>query len=719
MQNKRGKLISHVALCEIFLLVLSIFAFGSIIGEASLVSAQSTTLTAGGGNWADRFGGWVGKTFGAGEAGAGDIGAENLDKAKPVDGGPFEILGKIWEGEVLGGTETLGGIPAHLISGAAWAIVAGGITYMIASAVGASDEQAKAAAYAVAIGTGIARFGFLQASATVAGEEAFLGTFFEYFGFTQSGALLWGVGISVVIFILLYKEESKKTIQFQCNPWEAPLGGSDCEKCNDNSLKPCSEYRCRSLGQACDLVNKGTEEEKCIWVSRDDVTSPTITPWNEALSDGHKYTRHEARPPSLGTKIIRADNVDGCIKPFTPLEFGVETNEPAQCKIDSVSTNTFDEMTFFFGGSNFYRQDHTERMRLPSPNALAEAAGNGSFVLGADGRYNFYVRCRDANGNENVDEFVFTFCVDPSPDTTPPVIEDTSIISGSPVSFGSEEVELSVFINEPAECKWSIQDKSYDDMENVMECSEKVYQQNAQQLYPCTTTLTGIKDREENKFFFRCKDQPSKPDNERNVNAQSHEFVLLGSQELNIISVSPTNETITGSTEVVAVDLEIETSNGAEEGDSICYFSPTGEEGSFISMFETNSFEHKQTLTLTSGDYEYHFRCIDLGGNSDTSMTGFSVFIDTDAPLITRVYKELDALKIITSEDAECAYSLNNCNFVFDEGIKMIYSDPDVKNNHFAKWESNLIYYIKCRDDFGNQPSPNQCSLIAGTTSVG
>ena len=135
-------------------------------------------------------------------------------------------------------------------------------------------------------------------------------------------------------------------------------------------------------------------------------------------------------------------------------------------------------------------------------------------------------------------------------------------------------------------------------------------------------------------------------------------------------------------------------------------------------MFETDSFAHRQTLTLPAGERTYHFRCVDAGGNSDESETTFNVFVDTQPPLVTRAYRELDALKVTTDEDAECVYSLNSCNFDFDEGVTMIHVNPSIKTTHFIPWEPNLVYYIKCEDGFGNQPAPTTCSIIASATNV-
>ena len=141
-----------------------------------------------------------------------------------------------------------------------------------------------------------------------------------------------------------------------------------------------------------------------------------------------------------------------CIQPFTPLQFGVQLNEPAQCKIDIEGNKTFEEMGYYFGESNLYRYNHTETMRLPSPDSV-NAEG---IEVPNEGAYNFYVRCRDANGNVNEDEFVFNLCVDKSPDTTPPIIETTSIISGSAVQFGAQNISFTAYVNEPAQCKWKL-----------------------------------------------------------------------------------------------------------------------------------------------------------------------------------------------------------------------------------------------------------------------
>src|SRR3989339_828829 len=140
-----------------------------------------------------------------------------------------------------------------------------------------------------------------------------------------------GLAVSAVVYYYLYKDTSEKIVTFECKNWDAPTGGDDCEKCNaqDGGI-PCSEYQCRSLGQSCQLLNDGEvngselSELKCVWVNRNDVEYPIITPWEGALTTGYSYSPDNSiSPPDKGVKIIDKSSKDGCVKPFSPISFGV------------------------------------------------------------------------------------------------------------------------------------------------------------------------------------------------------------------------------------------------------------------------------------------------------------------------------------------------------------------------------------------------------------
>lgn len=601
------------------------------------------------------------------------------------------------------------GAMSHLMTGLQWSLFVVGAIQVLGRLFGASDNLVNALSVAAFAGI-MAWKGILA----VVEQTKWAG---GQTGWLWNSAGFIGIGIGAAVFLMMYKEEKQKIVQFTCQPWQAPLGGVNCEKCNGDKFRPCSEYRCRALGQACQLLNAGTGNETCAWVSKFDVNSPKIQPSTDVLRPfGLVYVEDTSvRPPALGVKIVNKSRTDGCLAAFTPLQFGIMTNEPSQCKIDYTHTKDIKDMQFFLGESNLFEYNHTQLLRLPAP---AGPNSTGLPQISNDGTYSWYVRCQDANGNQNVDEYSVSYCIDPSPDTTPPIIESTSIASGNPVRYGADSVPIDVYTNELASCRWSRIDMSYDDMTNNMSCNNYNYQVNANLQYTCSGNLTAITDRTENKFFFRCKDTKG------NVNAQSYPLILKGSQPLDIIRMAP-NGTIYGSTTTTTINLQVETSNGASDGKALCYYYTASglntslDSTKYIQMFETNKFVSKQSLDLSGGDYRTYFRCLDEGGNVAENYTSFTAVVDKQAPIVSRVYRELpDALKVVTNEDAQCSYSLTTCNFNVANGIAMLYSSPDNKEVNLAKWKAGQTYYVKCKDFYGNEPSTNQCSIIVGATQI-
>lgn len=524
---------------------------------------------------------------------------------------------------------------------------------------------------------------------------------------TISGPWGWVItGIAMLLtFLFTFKKTKYAVVTFSCYPWDAPTGGEDCEECNKQDILSCGEYQCRSLGRSCAFLSN---EELCYWNNTGDVDPPIIQPWEDILTPEYVYKPDDAiSPPDRGV-IIERESESGCVLPFTPLRFGVILNEPAKCKIDSDREKDFEDMSSFFGGSPTDKYNHSYTLSLPSPDALAEQ----NITLQNDGQSSLYVRCEDQQGNSNPANFVFKYCVDEGPDTFPPVIKDTSILNGMPIGFNQTSVDLKIYVNELVECRWSHLDKGYDDMETDMSCSTDVLEMNAQSLYECSTTLTGLNDGVDNDFYFRCEDQPhlkgTDRERDRNKNPSSYKFTLVGTRPLVIDSVEPNEEIIRDSTDLVKVTLEARTSAGYDEGAANCYFSDTEAENSFVKFFETGTYEHTQDLRLSEGDYTYYIRCIDLGGNSDSATTSFTIESDFTAPVVVRIFREGQNLKIMTNEEAACVYSNDDCFYDFDDGIGMTTSDDKV---HSTEWDSNKNFYIKCQDEFGNKPFPNQCSI--------
>ena len=227
--------------------------------------------------------------------------------------------------------------------------------------------------------------------------------------------------------------------------------------------------------------------------------------------------------------------------------------------------------------------------------------------------------------------------------------------------------------------------------------------------------MDGISDNKENKFYFRCKDQPklagTDRESDRNINTEDlfedqGGFTILGTQELVIDDVGPEG-IIRDSAQRVEVKLTAKTSAGYNEGEATCFSSIAGADR-YAPFLNTESYEHSTDLFLPEGDYEYDILCRDLGGNYDTSQINFTVESDAEPPLVVRVYKEENFLKIITDEVAECVYDTVGSSYLFDDGVPMTGSEED----HFVEWDTKKKFYIKCRDEYGNQPSPDQASIV-------
>ncbi len=581
-----------------------------------------------------------------------------------------------------------------LLTGVQWAAIAYFAVKLLGPIFGLDKKQTDAASMGAAAG------GFAGGALYAAGLTSSLASF--------------GIGVIVaaIVYAVTYKDTSYKVVKFSCNAWDAEVGGNYCERCNNQEL-PCSEYQCRSLGQACELINKGTGNELCVAKDLDDANPPTIEPWEGALTKGYDYTPDNTiNPPDRGVKIINTDAnaQDGCVKAFTPLSFGVKLNEPARCRIDSIRKSNYSDMLLEIS-SGLKKYNHTIQLELPG---VANSEQEGIEIQN-DGEFELYVRCEDANENSNLATFVFKYCVEKGPDNTAPEIVDTSVINNFPIAFGQNSLEnFKIYTNEPADCRWSFENEDYKDMPNSMICnadrSENGEIVNSRAVYPCSTTLTGIKDRQENKFYFACIDQPllagTDRESDRNTNTESYVHTLIGTQPLVIDDAGP-NGTITDSSLAVKVTLTAETSAGYNEGEATCTYKEISA-SKFTEFFKTNSYTHSTDLNLGEGDYEYLIRCFDLGGNTDTWQVNFTTESDTDTPEIVRAYKQDVSLKIVTNEDAECVYDTTSCNYLFDDGVSM----TDNGKYHFINWDIKKKFYIKCRDEYGNEPNPDKCSAI-------
>lgn len=602
--------------------------------------------------------------------------ALNAGKGKTVGGGGWTDAGK------------------RLLATVGIAESAKALAVTIAGFAGTSDEQAAA------LGEGV-RLGVYAASITDA--------ITEFVGGRAGGYAGAYIGVITALWYIAqnYKELDERSVTFECAVWEAPKGGTHCQDCND-AIFGCSEYQCKSLGKGCELLNPGTDEELCSWVNRNDAEAPEIRPNKEAISTGFQYTDDNSiSPPEKGVQIIPEGGSEGdCVEAYTPLTFGVSLDEPATCKVDVERKDNYEDMSYYLGASSTMKYNHTHIMTLPSIEAEGTVIEEGTNM-------SLFVRCEDANGNSNEAEYLFNFCVEQGEDFTPPYIVETSISDNSPVQYNISSTTFTAYINEPVNCRWDFTDKRYDLMNASFSCSKYFEARNAQTVYPCTTTLTGIKDRAENDYYIRCNDTSG------NENKESTKLTLVGTQPLYIDFAEPNDTTVKEATPPVPVTLEVETSSGADDGKAFCYYKPV-DSLSYVQFLYSpleRTYQHMQQLNLAEGTYEYDIKCSDAGGNDVFETILFDVEVDSGSPVVIRAYREEGYLKLITDESGECVYNNDEdigCKYEFDDGISMQTVDED---EHFVEWDSQKTYYIKCKDEFDNPPAFSDCSIVARPSS--
>jgi hypothetical protein len=72
-------------------------------------------------------------------------------------------------------------------------------------------------------------------------------------------------------------------------------------------------------------------------------------------------------------------------------------------------------------------------------------------------------------------------------------------------------------------------------------------------------------------------------------------------------------------------------------------------------------------------------------------------------------------LKIITDEESECKYGVKDCNFDFLTATEMPFT---LSTEHTADWRTDITYYIKCKDKYGNMPLSSECTMQVNAYDV-
>ncbi|MBI5872330.1 hypothetical protein HZB88_04580 [archaeon] len=486
------------------------------------------------------------------------------------------------------------------------------------------------------------------------------------------------------------------TISSHCEPWQAPDGGENCELCdkpmsdeegglalddiNGDILQgySCTEYKCKSLGKGCEYIkeNEGTDRAKCFWSEPNDVNRPEIEFWF-AEDDSGELTTGDYEPKTedsyeKGVQITKE------IEPYHKFSFGIKTDELSQCRLDTEMKENYDSMNEYF------------------PDSYFDYYHNQSRLLLANTTYSFYIRCADYNGNgkgAGVPAYEIRVSTGKGEDKMAPEIIATSINDGAYIAYGVENTTLTVYIDEPACCKWASERQDYDMMGNDFGCSTGCDSNGVTELGDglwfdnfCTTLLPVSYGT--NNYYFSCKDVND------NANAEPYSFGLTGTNPLNIDYTAPPNATYYND----AVLMEVRTSSGAESGKATCQYKRQDYSYAYATFYQTNSSEHKQTLTnLTDSSYIYDISCYDAANNINTTSINFTIDTDEYAPELLEIYTKDSNLYIKLDETADCEYSTSE--FESGEGADMATQG----SNTYSLTAAEDKYYIICEDNFGNQ----------------
>ena len=502
-------------------------------------------------------------------------------------------------------------------------------------------------------------------------------------------------------------DTNRIAVVFECLPWSPKFGGEDCEKCGSDGL-PCGKYACESLGLGCRYFDESeTGIASCRWVDKNDIIPPKI---NVEEREGNYVIKDKT---NSGVEIASKES-DGCFRANEQVDIQIMLDKPGKCSYYLSSEGTKEEFDMMYPlSTGFFRENHTIKILVPSLEELGMQAKDKNVT----GNFLVYVKCKNANGYENLAEYAIKMCAKPGEDLNPPIIlgklPETDFAKSD-----SKSQDIWIYTNEPAECKWDYEDKSYDNMRRTMACnySEGPVPFKGYAAYECSDNV-AIGEKE-SKVYVLCKDQPwlsGTNESARRLTEKSYSFTIKKTSELVISNVEPSNNTeLVSGVEPMTITLKAKTSGGLD-GKADCYFKIGG--NSYVKFLKTSSMEHEQVFnSITKNDVfggdekRIEIKCEDKAGNVANAVSTFRVRIDAEAPKITRVYDNAGTLNVVTNEPSECVYSFDKCDFNYENGTLL----SGTGFVHTTGFTDKKTRFILCKDEFGNKPGQCAISLRGG-----
>jgi hypothetical protein len=499
------------------------------------------------------------------------------------------------------------------------------------------------------------------------------------------------LALTALIYYVSYDE---KYYWVQCNPSTPPIGAEDCEKCNGDEMRPCSKYRCESLGTACeykDTINISGKtfplaDGQCV-----PLQNTNRAPWITNISVYGRNNQKVFSKQNLVTSpvTIEIDSNGNDFPDGTSVLIDITLNTRAMCKWDLYPTLNFSGMNF------------------PYESTVLKKELKQAFVVSRASPY-VYVRCTDVYGNTNIREYLFSFRATTGPDLTPPTILATDRDYYKKFANGATQLPIFLYVDENATCRWSNQDTEYDLMGSTTECQTVLMEHG----FRCATNLTGLQSDITNYFFFRCMDTTEN----KNVNHQSYTLELQSTPPIRIFNIIPENNSrVEGCSLNPKINLSLET-EGGDNGNATCYWTLSPDYSRLQRFAQTSSNVHQTEATVYPNQINtVYIKCGDAALNDARATTTFTTYADLEKPIITRVFGG-NELTIKTNEPAKCSFNfnfgkkMNSCAFSANDTLysKEFNSEGLI---HTTSWDSDP-WYVKCYDECGNGVYDSSCTII-------
>lgn len=147
-----------------------------------------------------------------------------------------------------------------------------------------------------------------------------------------------------------------------CGIWMPTTSAVDCEKCNDNPYRPCTEYRCKSLGLYCNYEEIGGVG-KCTSYGTSTIGKPVVKFDGQITPD---YTTKTAVLLSSENVYLGKEIKEPIASDYT---FQIKTNRETQCMLTMVPGASFGLNPPFPGTSTSFSFNTRHNLTIPYTSA--------------------------------------------------------------------------------------------------------------------------------------------------------------------------------------------------------------------------------------------------------------------------------------------------------------------------------------------------------------